>query len=362
MELEHSFTVPVPPQQAWETLLDVERVAPCMPGATVDSVEGEEITGRIKVKVGPVTLTYTGKAHFRERDADARTVTLQASGREARGAGTATATVRSVLQDEGDQTRVIVHTTLAVTGRPAQFGRGMLTEVGGRIIDTFAANLAAELAAGQPAGQAAVNTGNGAGPGAAAPGPVLAAGIGDLKLPARATASLRAAGLNTVADLAARDDKALLALPGVGPQTVAQIRSKLAGLGVQAGQVPAEAAPAGPAPEVSDAALAAGTAAGATTEGAPVRAVTPAPVPVPGTDLSGAAGGPGPAAPSPAAPAPAEPAAPPRRLRPPDEEAIDLLNVAGLPVLKRILPAAGGFLVLLVLVFSALRRRRRQHR
>jgi carbon monoxide dehydrogenase subunit G len=397
MELEHSFTIPVPLEQAWETLLDVERVAPCMPGATVDSVEGEVITGRIKVKVGPVTLTYAGKAHFRERDADARTVTLEASGREARGAGTATATVRSVLQDEGDQTRVIVHTTLAVTGRPAQVGRGMLTEVGGRIIDTFAANLAAELAAGQPVGQAAVSTGNGAGPEAAAPGPALAAGIGELKLPARATASLRAAGLDTVADLAARDDKALLALPGVGPQTVAQIRSKLAGLGVQAGLAgagpasagpasagPASAGPAsaGPAAEASDADLAAGTAAGSTTEGAPVRPATPAPVPAPGTDVSGAAGGPGPAAPaaaaptpaapspaaptpaapSPAAPAPAGPAAPPRRLRPPDEEAIDLLNVAGLPILKRILPAAGGFLVLLILLFAGLRRRRRRHR
>ncbi|MGE5135018.1 MAG: SRPBCC family protein [Gemmatimonadota bacterium] len=359
MELEHSFTIPVPPDQAWETLLDVERVAPCMPGATVDSVAGDEIAGRIKVKVGPVTLTYTGKAHFRERDASARSVTLEASGRETRGAGTATATVRSVLQGEGDQTQVIVHTSLAVTGRPAQFGRGMLTEVGGRIIDTFAANLAAELAAGQPAGQAGASAGNGAGPGAAAPGPALAAGIGDLKLPARATASLRAAGLDTVADLAARDDAALLALPGVGPQTVAQIRSKLADLGVTAG-----GALAGPAPEASDAALAAG-AAGGTAEGAPVRAATPAPVPAPGTDANGAAGGPGPAAP--AAPAAAGQAAPageaaPRRLRPPDEEAIDLLNVAGLPVLKRILPAAGGFVVLLILVLAGLRRRRRHRR
>src|SRR6516164_9211573 len=178
MELEHSFTIPVPPEQAWQVLLDVEQVAPCMPGATVDAVDGDEIKGRIKVKVGPVSLTYAGTAHFTERDEQARSVTLQASGNETRGSGTAAATVRSTLQGEGDgRTRVVVHTTMSVTGRPAQFGRGVMAEVGGRIIEKFATNLAAQLAGGSLP-EASLATGNGAGPGAAAPGAATASPAG----------------------------------------------------------------------------------------------------------------------------------------------------------------------------------------
>src|SRR5215467_1290049 len=141
MELEHSFTIPVPPEQAWQVLLDVEQVAPCMPGATIDSVDGDDIKGRIKVKVGPVALTYAGTARFVERDEQGLSVTLEASGKETRGSGTASATVRSTLRDEGGQTRVVVHTTMNVTGRPAQFGRGVMAEVGGRLVERFATNL-----------------------------------------------------------------------------------------------------------------------------------------------------------------------------------------------------------------------------
>jgi uncharacterized protein len=129
MELEHSFAVPIPPDQAWDVLLDVERVAPCMPGAALDSVEGDEIKGRIKVKLGPVSMTYAGTARFTERNRDAEVVTLEASGKETRGAGTAAATVRSELHGEGGQTKVTVHTSLHVTGKPAQFGRGVMAEV-----------------------------------------------------------------------------------------------------------------------------------------------------------------------------------------------------------------------------------------
>src|SRR5713226_323956 len=155
MELEHSFTIPVPPEQAWEVLLDVERVAPCMPGATIDAVDGDVISGRIKVKVGPIALTYVGKARSTEKDEQARVVVLEASGKETRGTGTASATVRSTLQDLGGQTRVTVHTTMNITGRPAQFGRGVMVEVGSKIIEKFATNLAAQLATGAPAAQLA---------------------------------------------------------------------------------------------------------------------------------------------------------------------------------------------------------------
>jgi uncharacterized protein len=148
MELDNSFTVPVPPEQAWDVLLDVKRIAPCMPGATVDEVDGDVVNGHIKVKVGPVSLTYRGTATFTERDADARVVVVEASGKETRGAGTASATVRAALEPDtsGNGTLVTMHTTMNVTGRPAQFGRGVMVEVGGKLIEQFAANLAAQIA------------------------------------------------------------------------------------------------------------------------------------------------------------------------------------------------------------------------
>ena len=100
MEMDHSFTVPVPPDRAWDVLLDVKRIAPCMPGATVDDFDGEVVTGRIKVKVGPVSLTYRGTAKFTERDPETKVMVLEASGKETRGSGTASATVRAALEPE----------------------------------------------------------------------------------------------------------------------------------------------------------------------------------------------------------------------------------------------------------------------
>ena len=149
MELKHSFTVPVPLDRAWDVLLDVERVATCMPGASLDSVDGDDIAGKIKVKVGPITQVYAGKAHFTERNREAHVVTLEASGKETRGSGTASATVRSELIPDGDQTQVTVLTNLNVTGKAAQFGRGVLAEVSGKLVGIFADNMAKMLAAEQ---------------------------------------------------------------------------------------------------------------------------------------------------------------------------------------------------------------------
>ena len=181
MELEHSFTVPVPVDQAWDVLLDVEQVAPCMPGATLDSVDGDEIKGRIKVKVGPISITYAGTARFTERDRDAGVVTLEASGKETRGSGTAAATVRSELHGQDGQTEVTVHTSLNVTGRPAQFGRGVMTDVSAKLIGIFATNLADMLTAG-----------NGSAPDPAGPDPAVQAaadanGAASASVPASAT-------------------------------------------------------------------------------------------------------------------------------------------------------------------------------
>src|SRR6266571_4732806 len=147
MEMDHSFTVPVPPERAWDVLLDVEKIAPCMPGATVDEFDGEVVTGRIKVKVGPVSLTYRGTAKFTERDPDAKVILLEASGKETRGSGTASATVRAMLEPEsgGEATKATMHTTMNVTGRPAQFGRGVMVEVGGKLVEQFAQNLRQQI-------------------------------------------------------------------------------------------------------------------------------------------------------------------------------------------------------------------------
>jgi uncharacterized protein len=174
MELDHSFTVPVPPDQAWDVLLDVQRIAPCMPGATVDTVDGDDVAGRLKVKVGPVSLTYKGTATFKDRDSADRSLLVEASGKELRGAGTASATVRAALQadNEPDATLVTLHTTLSVTGRPAQFGRGVIAEVGSRLIDKFASNLAQQLSGGAD-GSAVSDASDGA---AAADGVAASAG------------------------------------------------------------------------------------------------------------------------------------------------------------------------------------------
>src|SRR5580700_9584056 len=145
IELDNSFTVPVPPEQAWDVLLDVERIAPCMPGATVTSVEGDEIAGQVKVKLGPLSLSYKGTAKFIEKDPATHTIAIEATGKETRGAGTASAIVHASLKpdDAEGQTTVSIHTSLNVTGRPAQFGRSLLPEVSGKLIDQFAANLRA---------------------------------------------------------------------------------------------------------------------------------------------------------------------------------------------------------------------------
>jgi carbon monoxide dehydrogenase subunit G len=138
VELEHQFTVPVPVDRAWEVLLDVEKIAPCMPGAVIDSVDGDSFTGQVKVKVGPITVAYSGKASFLEKDAAAHRAVVEAKGRETRGSGTAAATVTASMADEGGSARVTVVTDLAITGRPAQFGRGVLNDVGNKLIGQFA--------------------------------------------------------------------------------------------------------------------------------------------------------------------------------------------------------------------------------
>src|ERR1700722_2177242 len=172
IELDNSFTVPVPPGQAWDVLLDVERIAPCMPGASVTSVEGDEIEGQVKVKLGPLSLTYKGTAKFTDKDQAAHSISIEATGKETRGAGTASATVQANLTPgEGPaQTLVSIHTSLNVTGKPAQFGRSLLPEVSGKLIQQFATNLEAMINADSAAATGAATEAAATGPARLRPG------------------------------------------------------------------------------------------------------------------------------------------------------------------------------------------------
>jgi uncharacterized protein len=145
MKLEHDFTVHAPLAQAWNVLLDVERVAPCLPGAALDGGDGTEFTGTMTVKLGPVTSRYRGTVRIEEADEAGRRAVLRAQGRDARGAGTAAATITTRLDAVGDDTRVRVETDLAVSGPAAQFGRGVMQDVSGKLMRQFANCLAEEL-------------------------------------------------------------------------------------------------------------------------------------------------------------------------------------------------------------------------
>jgi len=155
VELEHSFTVPADIDTAWNTLLDVERIAMCMPGATLISVEGDTFKGEVKIKLGPVTMVFGGTASFVDKDVANHRLVINASGSETKGTSTAQATVTTQLVAESPTlTRVDVNTDLAITGKPAQFGRGVMSDVAGRIIGQFAGNLEGVVAAGSGANNA----------------------------------------------------------------------------------------------------------------------------------------------------------------------------------------------------------------
>jgi carbon monoxide dehydrogenase subunit G len=145
VELNNEFRVALPAAKTWEVLTDVERVAPCLPGATLLSVDGDRFTGAVKVKVGPITVSYKGEASFQEKDATAQRVVLKASGKETRGNGTAAALVTAQLKDEGDATRVVITTDLTISGKAAQFGRGVLADVATNLIGQFAKSLQASV-------------------------------------------------------------------------------------------------------------------------------------------------------------------------------------------------------------------------
>jgi carbon monoxide dehydrogenase subunit G len=186
MQLENTFTVPAGIDQAWAAFNDPRQVAPCFPGATLESYEDDSFTGTVKVKLGPISLTYKGKGTFVERDDAAHKVVIEASGRDSRGNGTASATVTGTLTADSDtQTSVTMVTDMTVTGRPAQFGRGVMADISDKIIRQFSACLATKLGApaespvAEPAAKPADNVTSAAVPAApAAAAPAASAALG----------------------------------------------------------------------------------------------------------------------------------------------------------------------------------------
>jgi uncharacterized protein len=180
MELTHEFRVAVPPAQAWAVLTDVERIAPCMPGAQLQEIEGEEFRGLVKVKVGPITAQYKGKATFLEKDEAVGRLVLRAEGRDTRGQGNANATITATLVGDGDGTKVTVGTDLTVTGKVAQFGRGVLADVSAKLLQQFVSCLETKVLSGDepaaapaaPEAPAAAASGSGS---SATPEPAAAA-------------------------------------------------------------------------------------------------------------------------------------------------------------------------------------------
>ena len=173
MQLNHRFTVPADIDRVWSALNDLELVAGCMPGAKVTSIEGDHFEGQVKVRVGPMQLTYRGEGELVERDDQAKRIVIDGAGKEDRGQGRARATIRATLTEEGDGTAVEVVTDLDLTGKPAQFGRGALAGIGEKLLDLFSNELANRLGADGP-GASSAGTGS-TGTGSAGPEDVSAA-------------------------------------------------------------------------------------------------------------------------------------------------------------------------------------------
>jgi carbon monoxide dehydrogenase subunit G len=301
VKLEHSFTVPVGIDEAWRILLDIERIGPCMPGAAIDSVDGDDFTGTVKVKLGPIGLTYKGKASFIEKDEAAHRAIIDARGKDSRGNGTASAKVTAVLTEQGGSTKVDVNTDLDITGKPAQFGRGVMVDVGNKLIGQFADSLASTITSGEGEATGMAESSGGA---EAASEPAKAA-------PRKRT-------------------------PRPKPSAAAAEKAPPA----------AEAAPAAPSEPAVTAAAESAAVADPVVDEAALEAVAEAPAAyaAPSTDAAGAASVNG---------HEAQHARPQR-----DVEPINLIESAGPAVAKRLAPVA----IALILVLGAARRRRKKRK
>jgi uncharacterized protein len=180
MDLNHSFTVPASVADTWQTFEDIESVAECFPGAVVTEVAGDDFKGTCKVKLGPIAMVYSGSGTFLEKDEAARKFVIEAKGKDKRGNGTAGATVTATFAEEGpDSTRVDVNTDLAITGKPAQFGRGVIEDISNKLLQQFVTCLQDKVGAPapqaeEPVAEAVATTGSAP---QADPGPVTASTV-----------------------------------------------------------------------------------------------------------------------------------------------------------------------------------------
>ncbi|WP_148573561.1 SRPBCC family protein [Nocardioides caldifontis] len=145
MRIDNQFTVPATPERAWEFLTDLGRVAPCLPGATVESVVGDALTGRVALRIGPMNMTYAGEAKFVVKDDANKVATIEAGGRDGRGGGSVKATIKASLAEAADGTDVLLTTELGMTGRVAQLGQGPVKELSTKLMGQFAECLAARI-------------------------------------------------------------------------------------------------------------------------------------------------------------------------------------------------------------------------
>lgn len=164
MDLNHTFEVDAPIDETWNSLTDLERIAPCLPGAELQEVEGDDYRGVVKVKVGPMTAQYKGTATFVDRDGDEHRAVLKASGRDTRGQGNASAVITAALESAGSGTKVDIHTDLTITGKVAQFGRGVLDDVSNKILTQFVENLERDVLSGDSGPQTAPEESDAASP------------------------------------------------------------------------------------------------------------------------------------------------------------------------------------------------------
>ncbi|MFJ1763587.1 SRPBCC family protein [Amycolatopsis sp. NPDC088138] len=337
MRLDHEFTVPAPIGEVWQAVVDPERVAPCMPGASLTKVEGDRFSGTVKVKLGPISLLYKGNGEFLEKDDAAHKVTIKASGKDSRGAGTAAATVTLTLTEAEGGTHGTVATDLSITGKPAQFGRGLISEVGGKILDTFAGCLSGKLApsdASKPAAAAAAAP-------AAAPAPAPAAKPSAAAVPGTEKAPATPASAATPA-------AATASAAGSAPAPAAEKTAGSAAKPAPASTPEAAGSAAKPAsPPAAEKASAAKAATSAAATSTPVAKAEPAVKPAPTTAEINTE-------PKPAVERPALHSVP----AVPETEAIDLLDYAGASVLKRLAPVVLGIaaIVGLVAIIRALRK------
>jgi carbon monoxide dehydrogenase subunit G len=156
MEISDQFRVSRPIDETWKVLLDIERIAPCLPGAQLEEIEGDEFRGVVKVKVGPITAQYKGAARLAEVDEAGRRIVIDASGRDTRGQGNASAKILVTMTGDENGTDVSVHTDLSITGKVAQFGRGVLADVSAKLLGQFVERLEADVLGGDGGGAAPV--------------------------------------------------------------------------------------------------------------------------------------------------------------------------------------------------------------